>query len=123
MNTWTGSILAFVLGIVYIALGYPLYRRLVAPNNLYGFRIRRTTQNPSVWYPVNERSGKHLVIIGLLLIVLGAISLIIGGTETRQEIVIWTTLGLALGGALYSMIVCYRMAVVLADHPKQSEID
>lgn len=65
MESWVGTLLALGLGIVYVALGYPLYRRTVGPNSFYGFRIRQTLHDPDVWYPVNERSGKYFIVTGL----------------------------------------------------------
>lgn len=113
MESWVGTLLALGLGIVYVALGYPLYRRTVGPNSFYGFRIRQTLHDPDVWYPVNERSGKHFMVTGLALILLGAVSLIVAQSKDRQKVVMVLALALSLVGPLYSGVVCYRMAKAL----------
>ncbi len=61
------SILFPLLGVLYIVLGIPLWRRIVPPNGLYGFRTKLTLSSAEVWYEVNERSGKLLLIFGCLL--------------------------------------------------------
>jgi len=114
MDSWVGTVLSLGLGIVYIALGYPLYRRKVGPNSFYGFRIRQTRNDPAVWYPVNERSGKHFIVTGLALVLLGAVSLIVAESEVRQNAVMLLALALALAGPFSSGVVCYRMAKTLA---------
>lgn len=40
--------------------------RKVKPNPFYGFRIRRTLENPDVWYSVNEYFAKRLLVISIL---------------------------------------------------------
>lgn len=118
MDSWVGTLLALGLGILFVALGYPMYRRMVGPNTIYGFRTVQTISDPDVWYPVNERSGKHLIIIGLVLIVVGALSLIVARSESRQQIIIGIALLISLGGAIASAVVCYRMAKQLAAERK-----
>jgi len=54
MESWVGTLLALGLGIVYVALGYPLYRRTVGPNSFYGFRL--TFGIPSTSAPANISS-------------------------------------------------------------------
>lgn len=49
-----------VAGLVLMGVSVPLIQRRVPPNGWYGFRVRRTLNNPSVWYPANEYSGRLL---------------------------------------------------------------
>ena len=44
--------------------------RWVPPNHVYGFRIRATLRDRSVWYDINALSGRHFFLLGLLLIAL-----------------------------------------------------
>ncbi len=113
MDSWVGTLLSLGLGIVYVAIGHPLYRQKVGPNPLYGFRIRQTLNDPDVWYPVNQRSGKHFIVTGLVLTLLGAVSLIVAQTENRQNAVLVMAVALALTGSFYLGVVCYRMARTL----------
>lgn len=114
MNSWIGTVLALGLGSIYIAIGYPMYRRMVKPNPIYGFRIRQTLDDPDIWYPVNERSGKHLIVTGALLLLIGAMALIAAQSEARQQTVVWLAVVMSLLGPLYSFVAGYRMAKRLA---------
>ena len=45
-------------GLLMAALAVPLMRRKVGPNSLYGFRVRRTLDDPRVWYDANAFAGR-----------------------------------------------------------------
>ena len=49
-----------------VLLGLPLILRKVKPNPIYGFRVRRTLEDPRVWYEVNAFFGRQLLMVGLL---------------------------------------------------------
>jgi uncharacterized membrane protein len=53
------------LGLLMAALGMPLMRRKIAPNSWYGFRVRRTLEDPKVWYDANEFTGRCLIRLGI----------------------------------------------------------
>ena len=52
-------------GLLVMALARPLIRRRIAPNALYGFRVRRTLDHPEVWYDANEYAGRCLFWFGI----------------------------------------------------------
>src|SRR5689334_4885003 len=52
-------------GLLLAAISLPLIRRKVPPNSLYGFRVRRTLEDPKVWYDVNEFAGHCMLRLGL----------------------------------------------------------
>jgi hypothetical protein len=54
-------------GLVMSALSIPLIRRKIPPNGLYGFRIRKTMENPDIWYPANRYAGKWLFGSGICI--------------------------------------------------------
>lgn len=56
----------FASGLLLMALAIPLIRGKMKPNGLYGFRIRKTLENPDIWYPANVYAGKGLFVVGLL---------------------------------------------------------
>jgi uncharacterized membrane protein len=58
-------ILYVSLGLLSAALAVPLMRRKIAPNSLYGFRVRRTLEDPKVWYDANAYAGRCLFGFGL----------------------------------------------------------
>lgn len=49
------------------ALSVPLMMGKIPPNGLYGFRVKKTMDNPEIWFPVNAYSGKWLLAAGLVL--------------------------------------------------------
>ena len=53
------------LGLLSAALAVPLMRRKIAPNPLHGFRVRRTLEDPRVWYDANAFAGRCLFGFGL----------------------------------------------------------
>ena len=53
------------LGLLLTAVAIPLIRRKVPPNWLYGFRVRRTLEDPRVWYEANAFAGKCLFWYGI----------------------------------------------------------
>jgi hypothetical protein len=56
---FTGSPLLAVLAV-------PRILGKIPPNGWYGFRVKKTMENPEIWYPVNVYSGKWLLAIGLI---------------------------------------------------------
>lgn len=58
-----------VSGAILIGISIPLIQGRVGPNPSYGFRVRRTLEDPEVWYPVNSYSGWRLLLIGVSEIV------------------------------------------------------
>jgi len=61
-------------GILLTLISIPLYLQKVPPNGFYGFRIRKTRENPEVWYPVNRYSAGWTMLCGMLTSI-GAIGL------------------------------------------------
>jgi len=58
------------VGTLLILLGFPLALRRVRPNGLYGLRTPATFAHEQVWYDANAVSGRDLVALGSVLIVL-----------------------------------------------------
>lgn len=65
-------LLYIVGGVLLILLAIPLYQEKIKPNPLYGFRIRKTLENPDVWYPVNKYGARWMIVSGLATVI-GAI--------------------------------------------------
>jgi hypothetical protein len=57
-------ILFLVGGAILIGISIPLIL-----NRWYGFRVRRTLEDPKVWYAVNSHSGWRLLGVGVAEIV------------------------------------------------------
>lgn len=65
-------IIFLVSAVITIIAGVPLKRRKVKPNWFYGFRTPATLKDEALWYDVNEKTGKDLMVIGNVLGVLAA---------------------------------------------------
>ena len=59
------TILFTISGLVLAGISVPLILGKIPPNGLYGFRVKKTMENPAIWYPVNVYSGKWLLVAGL----------------------------------------------------------
>jgi len=58
------------IGPILIVLSIPLVFRWVPPNRFFGLRIPSTLGNESVWYDANALSGRHMIVLGLLMVAL-----------------------------------------------------
>ena len=61
----TLMIMFLLTGLLLSALSIPLILGIIPPNGLYGFRVRKTIENPEIWYAVNKRSGIGLLAMGV----------------------------------------------------------
>ena len=59
--------IAFVaFGLLLAAISVPMILGKIPPNGLYGFRVKKTMENPEIWYKVNAYSGKWLFAASLV---------------------------------------------------------
>lgn len=65
------------IGLLLIVLGIPLLLGKIKPNNIYGFRTKKTISDEKIWYPANKYSGKLMVFAGIIIIILSIIFYII----------------------------------------------
>lgn len=69
------------VGIVVAVLSIPPTLGWVPRNRMYGFRVPATLRSDVVWYSINRRFGRELIVIGTTLAVL-AVSLDAAGLDT-----------------------------------------
>ena len=55
------------LGLLLLAMGWPLATRRVRPNRWYGLRVPATFADPSVWYDANAVAGRDMVALGAVV--------------------------------------------------------
>ena len=67
---WQVTSALVVSGLVLVGAGVPLMRRRVPPNPWYGVRFPSTLADERVWYAVNERSGRDLLVLGTTIVFL-----------------------------------------------------
>ena len=53
-------------GVILVVLGVPLYLRRIPRNPIYGVRFPSTFASDDVWYPINARGGRDMIVIGLI---------------------------------------------------------
>ena len=57
-----------ITGLLLSILSIPMILKIIKPNGLYGFRVKKTMENPDIWYAVNSYSGKWLLGTGLVVV-------------------------------------------------------
>jgi hypothetical protein len=97
--------ICFGSGLLLIAVAVPLWRRRVPPNLFYGVRFRSTLQNDDVWYEVNSRAGRNLLIIAIGYLALLSLTLFLGHTWTIAARVLVPTGFLVLGLILNTIML------------------
>jgi hypothetical protein len=55
------SYLFVISGVLMALLSVPIILGKIPPIGLYGFRVKKTMENPEIWYSVNAYSGKWLL--------------------------------------------------------------
>jgi len=58
------------IGPFLILLSIPLIFRWVPRNRFYGFRVPPTFRNESVWYDANALCGRHMLLLGVVMVLL-----------------------------------------------------
>jgi hypothetical protein len=94
-------------GALCIVLAIPLMRRRIPPNRLYGLRVRTTLSDPAVWYEANARSGRDLLALGVMLILL-ALALPWLAVDVEHYALLWSAA--ALIGTLALAWIGWRRA-------------
>lgn len=73
MTTYLITFLA--VGLLYIAVGIPLWRRSIPRNQWYGLRCPDSLSSDEVWYESNAACGRQFVWLGAaLMVVAGALT-------------------------------------------------
>ncbi len=87
------EIMFMVTGLILAALSLPMIAGRIPPNGLYGFRVKKTMENPDIWYPVNKFSGKWLLAAGISLVLVAfGLSLVQGislDTYSLSVLAVW----------------------------------
>jgi hypothetical protein len=92
-------------GLLLAGLSVPLILHKIPPNELYGFRIPSTIENPELWYKVNAYSGRRFLVAGLGTS-FGAIILYFT-SPSSVDVYALSCLGLFLGLFLWAMITSF----------------
>ena len=96
------------IGLLYIALGVPLWRRRVRRNVWYGLRVPETLASDEVWYEANAICGKQFVQIGAALALLAAGLYFVPWSDPEDYALV------LLGVLLVSTLVCAFWGIATA---------
>ena len=94
------------LGPVLILISLPLILRWIPRNRFYGFRISTTLESDAVWYATNARSGRDMLLLGLLMVALEFV--------LPRPALVWVLGPLAVVGLMVNAVVSWRLARRLA---------
>jgi SdpI/YfhL protein family len=89
-------------GLLLAAVSVPLILRKIGPNPLYGFRVKKTLDDPAVWYPVNAYAAKRLLVVGLGISLSADLLYLVPGMDLLVYAVVCGAVG--LGGLLVALI-------------------
>jgi hypothetical protein len=93
------------LGLLTAAMAIPLVRRKVKPNALYGFRVRKTLEDPEIWYEANAYAGSCLFWTGLGSS-LTCVALYFAPIDAVTYALV--CLAVTVGGLATGLILCFR---------------
>src|ERR1700677_4956929 len=89
-------------GLLLAAISIPLILKKIGPNPWYGFRVRKTLDNPAVWYPVNAYAAKRLLVVGLVSSFSAVLLFFVAGIDLKTYALACG--GITLGGILVTLI-------------------
>ena len=111
------AILFIASGLLIIGLALPMIHRRVKPNAVYGLRVPATFADEWVWYEANARSGRDLLISGIVQVTAAILLWIPGLDEATYAFV---NEGILLAGALFCCVVGWRRANRLLEQRRRS---
>ena len=95
------------MGLLLIALGWPLARRRIKPNRWYGLRVPATFADERVWYEANATAGRDMMLVGSAV---GAAGLLLPVLGLRANLVSVTCAAILTVGSLAATLRCWRLA-------------
>ena len=94
-----------VSGPLMSGLALPLMWRKIPPNHWYGFRVRRTLEDETIWYAANEFSAKRLLWGGIAT---EAAAIGFFFVTTRVDLYASAVAAVVLGGLAVCLIQSFR---------------
>jgi hypothetical protein len=93
-------------GGVLIGLSIPLIHREVPPNPWYGFRVRRTLEDPEIWYPANAYTGWCMLQLGTAIMIAAVVAYFVPGLDEAWYA---STIGvIAVMGVIAGLVQSFR---------------
>src|SRR5262245_12698264 len=99
-------VLFLVLGTILVGISIPLIQGRVGPNRWYGFRVRRTLEDPKVWYPANAYAGWQLLGLGMAVVVVATAMYFVPDLDVA--VYAWIVGGVAIAGGILGLVQSFR---------------
>lgn len=58
------------IGPILVLVSIPLVFGWIPRNRLFGFRVPATLRHDAIWYEVNARSARHVLLLGVAMVLL-----------------------------------------------------
>src|SRR5947209_1838236 len=99
-------LLFLVSGAILIGISIPLIQGRVGPNRWYGFRVRRTLEDPKVWYPVNTYAAWRGLWLGVAVIVVATALYFV----PDLDVAVYASMvgGVAIAGVILVLVQSFR---------------
>ena len=107
-------------GLSLIVMGIPLALRRVPPNHTYGIRFVSTLADASVWYDINARGGRHLVVLGIVYVAVFTIVLKTGQSWSAERRVLGPLVLLMLALVVDTIVLGVAASRLLATRRRES---
>ena len=110
MNEDLVIIFVFIfVGALEIVMGIPLMYEKIKPNWFYGFRLPKTVSNKDIWYKVNKKTGKDLVLSGIIVVILSLTLLFL---NLNIDIVVLVIIQVFVLMALLAIIIAHGLLLI-----------
>jgi hypothetical protein len=84
------------------ALSIPLILGKIGPNPWYGFRVRKTLDDPAIWYSANAYAGKRLFVVGLVGSLIAVVLYFVPNMDLNSYAL--SCAGMTVGGLIVAVI-------------------
>lgn len=106
------SMLAPLIGLLFVVIGIPFYLEKVGPNSVSGVRLPKTYSDPRIWYAANKVFGQDMIIAGIVLAVLSGTVIALAAwypTFPKTKVNTWLIIISLAAGVLHTLWSLYRM--------------
>ena len=79
--------------LLFLALSIPLLYERIKPNQLYGFRTRKTLSDENIWYKANKYMARDMIILSSLMLLYTLLVTVLP-IDTEPFVVIGNLLGM-----------------------------
>jgi uncharacterized membrane protein len=93
-------------GLLLTLLSLPLLAQKIGPNPWYGFRVRRTLEDPAIWYPANAFAAVGLLCVGLITSIAAIVLYLVPGITV--DVYAIAEAAVCLGGLAVTVVMSFR---------------